>query len=274
MSKNFSARFEIFGAGESSPGVWQVVGDVIDFSPDAWTVFDVAVGDCFVDENSFFGTNNRWKVTQILGVGPTAYGGGNSNSINLVAEWDDLGDPDVNGPAAGFSFLSRVSGTQRLMWEGYTAYLGGVTDGVMSKVRSINAFGKIDRFMQKSVKNGHTVKLDKNRILAWKDDGTVAYGNASVHSVSDIAGLSLEDIEMDVFGQMQKTGYIPGALTGMGALPGAPVFLSSVDGMMSLTPPTGATDSIIKIGRAEPPSGVASGSADDLHMEIEYISEP
>jgi len=274
MSKNFSAKFEIFGAGEISLGQWEVAGDVIDSSPDAWTVFDVAVGDCFVDDNAFFGTNNRWKITQISAVGPTAYSGGNSNSIRLNCEWDDLGDSDINGPAAGLAFISRVSDVQGLMWEGYSAYLGGVTDGVLAKVRTINAFSKIDKFMQKSVKNGTLETLLKNRVAAWQDNGTVCYANASVHSVSDIAGLLLEDIAPSVFGQMQKTGYIPDALTGLSAIPGAAVFLSDVDGTMSLTPPTGATDSIIKMGRAEPPSGVATATANDLHMEIEYISEP
>jgi len=269
MSKYFNANFNIIFTEEVSAGEYYIYGQVGDFSADGWSVLDVKVGNSFIDSGLY-----RWRITEITEIHEDAYPGADFTSIKVKCVWDDNGSQPVGIlPVSGTGYVSETSGAMRSMYAA-PATAQFTSDDMFAKTLGINNFAFIDRFMQKSVKNGHTVKLDKNRILAWQDNGTVTYGNASVHSVSDIAGLSLEDIEMDVFGQMQKTGYIPGALAGMGALPGAPVFLSSVDGMMSLTPPTGATDSIIKIGRAEPPSGVASGSADDLHMEIEYISEP
>lgn len=274
MSKQFCARFEIFGAGEITPGEWEVIGDVVDSSPDAWTVFDVSVTDCFVDDNSFFGTNNRWKITEITTVGPTAYSGGNSNSIKIKAVWDDVGDMDINGPAAGMAFISRVSSNKSIMWEGYSAYLGGVTDGVMAKVRTINAFNKIDPFMNKYVKNQTGVTIPQYKLVAWEDDGSVALATATSHSLSDIAGVTTKAINDNEWGWLIKTGYIPNALSGLNAVPGDTIYLSETPGEMTRICPEAYTDTIIKIGRAEPPSGVLSSIANDLHMEMEVLAEP
>lgn len=272
MSKQFNANLSIVGAEEISSGIWRVFALITDYSTDGWSVADVQVGDSFVDESPLFGTYNRWRITEITGTGSSAYFGGEFNSINFLCQWDDLGESDAFGPQ-GTGIISRTSESMRNMWGGSVA-LQLISEPVAQKVQAINNFGFIDKFMQKSVKNGHTGTLLKNRLLAWNDDGTVTYANASVHSVSDIAGITLEDIAQFSFGRIQKTGYIVGALVGLGALPGNTIFLSDVDGIMSLDAPTGATDSIIKIGRAEPPSGIASPNANDLHMEVEYISEP
>jgi hypothetical protein len=272
MSKQFNANISILGAEEVSSGIWRTYATVSDYSTDGWSVSDVQVGDCFIDESPLFVTQNRWSITEIVATGAPAYPGGQYNSIQFICRWDDIGEPDIFGPQ-GNGIVSRTSGAMRSMWGGSVS-IQLISEPVAHKVQAINNFACIDKFMQKSVKNGTLETLLKNRVAAWQDNGTVCYANASVHSVSDIAGLLLEDIAPSVFGQMQKTGYIPDALTGLSAIPGAAVFLSDVDGTMSLTPPTGATDSIIKMGRAEPPSGVATATANDLHMEIEYISEP
>jgi hypothetical protein len=272
MSKQFNANLSIVGAEEISTGTWRVFALITDYSTDGWSVSDVQVGDSFVDESPLFGTYNRWRVTEITATGPTSYAGAVFNSINFICQWDDIGESDPFGPQ-GAGVISRTSGAMRNMWGGSVA-LQLISEPVAQKVQAINNFAFIDKFMQKSVKNGTLETLLKIRVAAWQDDGTVCYANASIHAVSDIAGLLLEDIDVGMFGQIQKTGYIPGALTGLNAKPGDPVFLSDVDGTMSLTPPAGETDSIIKMGRAEPPSGVATAVANDLHMEIEYISEP
>jgi hypothetical protein len=269
MSKYFNANFNIIFSEEIVAGEYYVYGQIGDFSADGWSVFDAKVGNAFID-----GALCRWRVTELTEVGPTAYPGADGSSVKFKCVWDDNGvQPEGQWPSAGTGYISETSGAMRSMYAA-PATAQFTSDDMFAKTLGINNFAFIDKFMQKSVKNGTGAPLLKNRVLAWQDDGTVCYANASVHAVSDIAGLSLEDIAPNVFGQMQKTGYIPDALTGLNALPGAAVFLSDVDGTMALTPPTGATDSIIKMGRAEPPSGVATATANDLHMEIEYISEP
>jgi hypothetical protein len=269
MSKYFNANFNIIFSEEITPGEYYVYGQIGDFSADGWSVLDVKVGNAFID-----GAVCRWRLTEITAIHEASYPGADFSSIKIKCVWDDNGvQPVGQWPAAGTGYISEVSGAMRSMYAA-PASAQFTSDDMFAKTLGINNFAFIDKFMQKSVKNGTLETLLKNRVAAWQDNGTVCYANASVHSVSDIAGLLLEDIAPDSFGQIQKTGYIPDALIGLSAVPGAAVFLSDVDGTMSLIPPTGATDSIIKMGRAEPPSGVATATANDLHMEIEYISEP
>ena len=273
MSKKINANFTIFGAEEISVGLWEITGSVIDYTLDGWSVADINTQCCFVDESAFFGTYNRWKITQVIATGAGAFVGANATSIKLRCVWDDLGEPDFNGPAAGSAFLSETSPVMESMWIGSTS-LQLISEGLQAKLSSINQFRAIDRFLQKKVKNGLGSEIPKYSVLAWQDDGTVTFADASVHSVSDFAGISLEVIPIGAFGLVQKTGYIPGALQSLGALPGNYIYLSTSPGQMTLNPEDSESDTILKLGKAEPPSGIASPNAIDLHMEIEVISEP
>lgn len=271
MSKQFNAQFNITGASQDGI-LWRVTGDVADFSPDSWSVLDVKPGDCFVDENSFFGTNNRWEVTLVEVTGASAYPGGNFNSIRLLAKWDDIGDEDTNGPGAGVGLIGRVSENKRILWAGAISYQG-VSEGLQNRLRNINDFYSIDPFMNKYVKNMLGVTIPAYSVLCWLDDGTVGLAEADVSTKADIAGINTKEIADGSWGWIVKTGYIPNALIGLNATPGAYVYLSEESGRMTLTAPSPLSDTIMKIGRAEPPSGIVSAIANDLHMELEILAE-
>lgn len=273
MSKNFNARFDINGSSEIGGGQWEVTGDVIDSTLDGFSVADVRAGDAFVDESGFFGTYNRWKVDSIVSIGSGAYPGANVNSIKLIASWDDVGDVDLNGPSAGTAYIARTSDNRKIIWSGSVA-AQLISEPLQNRIHSINAFYSIDPFMNKYVKNMTGVTIPEYSVLCWLDDGTVGLAEADVVVKSDIAGINIKPIADGEWGWIIKTGYIPGALTGLNAVPGATVYLSEESGRMTLTAPTSYSDTIIKIGRAEPPSGVVSSIANDLHMELEILAEP
>ena len=273
MSKQFNANFNISGVNDLGSGNWEIMGEVIDYSFDAWSVYDVQAGDCVVDESPFYGTYNRWKVTSIAAIGISSFGGATANSIRLVAIWDDVGDMDTNGPAGGIALIARPSENRRIVWNGSITQQG-ISEALQNRINSINNFVAIDPFLYKSVKNGTLTTFPAYSVLAWEDDGTVSLATATSHSLSDIAGICVKSIEPNAFGTVIKMGYIPDALIGYSASPGNTVYLSETPGQMTLTCPTSLTDTIIKIGRAEPPSGIATSTANDLHMEMEVMAEP
>lgn len=273
MSKNFNARFDIDGSTDLGSGIWEVTGIVIDSTLDGYSVADVQIGDAFVDESGFYGTYNRWKVVDIVGIGSGAYQGATINSIKLHATWDDVGDEDTNGPAGGSAFIGRTSDNRKIIWSGSVASQL-ISEPLQNRIHSINAFHSIDPFMNKYVKNTTGVAIPAYSVLCWLDDGTVGLAEADVVVKSDIAGININPIANNAWGWIIKTGYIQGALTGLNAIPGATVYLSEEAGRMTLTAPSAYTDSIIKIGRAEPPSGIVSSVANDLHMELEILAEP
>lgn len=273
MSKNFNARFDIVGATDLGSSIWEVTGDVIDSTLDGWFVGDVQAGDAIVDESGFFGTYNRWQVVSVEATGISAYVGATANSIRLHAVWDDVGDPDLNGPAGGTAYIARTSANKKLVWSGSVSQQL-ISEALQNRIHSINAFHSIDPFLNKYVKNETGSEIPQYKVVAWEDDGTVALATATEHSLSDIAGITIKAIPNNDWGWIVKTGYIPNALSGMNAAPGDTIYLSETAGEMTKTCPSSIEDTLIKIGRAEPPSGIVSTIANDLHMELEILAEP
>jgi len=125
----------------------------------------------------------------------------------------------------------------------------------------------------KLVKNTTGGPIPQFSVVAWLDDGTVDFADANVMVLSDFAGITLETINDAQFGRVAKLGDVPGALASLGATPGDTVFMGETPGQMSLTEPPGLADTILSLGRAEPPNGVASGSATSLFLDPSYVSE-
>ena len=128
--------------------------------------------------------------------------------------------------------------------------------------------------LQKLVKNGYAGVIPAGSALAWQDDGTVTLADANVATLSDFAGIAASAINLNDFGYVIKSGNIASALASLGAIPGQTVYLGETAGSLTLTPPTGLTDTIFKVGRAEPPNGAAQANAVDLYLEPEIIAEP
>ena len=141
-------------------------------------------------------------------------------------------------------------------------------------VNEVDITFKYPRELGKLVKNATGSSIAANKALAWLDNGTVALFDANVSTLSDFAGISAQIIPNNAFGTAVKAGACAGAVTGMGAIVGQAIYASGTPGDLTLTAPTGLTDTVIRLGRAEPADGVASATATDLWLDPEVIAEP
>lgn len=128
--------------------------------------------------------------------------------------------------------------------------------------------------LSKSAYNNTGVTINAPSVLCWQNDGSVDLADANTAALSDFAGINLNSIPNGSYGSLVKGGNVAGVLAGLGATPGQSVFLGTTPGTFTLIPPSGPGDSVIKIGRAEPPDGVFTAVADDLFIEIEVLSTP
>jgi hypothetical protein len=109
------------------------------------------------------------------------------------------------------------------------------------------------------------------KAVAWKDDNSIALADADGIGLDDFAGVTQAGIANLGYGVVYKVGEVPGALIGKGAIAGQAVYLSAIPGELTLTPPL--TGTVLRIGRAEPPSGGATGEATSLFIDPQIISE-
>ena len=127
--------------------------------------------------------------------------------------------------------------------------------------------------VKKSYKNETGVTISANRVVSFRDDGTLEPADANVVGISDLCGITLSAINNNTFGDVIKIGNVAGILTGLGATNGQWVYMGETPGSVQLIAPSGGSDTIIALGRAEPPDGVKS-AATDLFLKPEVISEP
>jgi hypothetical protein len=130
------------------------------------------------------------------------------------------------------------------------------------------------RELAKLIKNETGSTIVAGKVVAWLDGGTMGLADANVVSLSDIIGVTAEDVDDGEFGIVVRAGNVVAALSALGATQGDAVYLSGTPGLMTLTPPTGLTDTLIRMGRAEPQDGVSGTTAIDLWLHPEIIAEP
>ena len=185
-------------------------------------------------------------------------------------------------------FRIQIGGTGALA--GATdIYLNGLLiEAGVSKIDFVGAFtgfstgpgeveigaGTASLSLAKNYKNTTGITIPAGSALAFLDDGTIALADANIVTLSDFAGISLAAIPNNAFGQVLKLGNAAGVVSGLSAVPGAPVYLGETPGTLTLTAPVGLSDTILRVGRAEPPDGVATSAADDLFIAPEVIVEP
>jgi hypothetical protein len=128
--------------------------------------------------------------------------------------------------------------------------------------------------LRKLVKNMTGDTIPAYSCLTWLPDGTVDLADANISSKSLFAGIAESDIADGAYGFAIKEGNVANALALLGAAPGDLIYIGENPGELTLTPPTGLTDTIFKIGKAEPPDGLAQPGAIDLYLEPEIISSP
>jgi hypothetical protein len=128
--------------------------------------------------------------------------------------------------------------------------------------------------LRKLVKNMSGALIPAFSCLTWTSMGTVELADANIASKTLFAGINEADIPDGAYGFAIKEGNVAGALATLGASPGDIVYMGEEPGELTLTAPLGITDAIFKIGRAEPPDGLAQPQAIDLYLEPEIISSP
>jgi hypothetical protein len=265
----FNARFIPNGSSQVSTNEFDVAATIFDgiglFSPADIQVDDIVFLDGAISFSAP-GTVNKYKVVQVhsfIGM-----------DVNVRLQWNDVGSPlDPNEISGTAGFISRPSPNRGFAFHA-SPTLHTIPDHVIQYSRNIDVDQIIDPFYYKLVKNGTLSSMGQYKVVAWNNDGTVSLATASEHNLSDMAGITTKPILPGEFGYVIKLGYVPNALQSLNPLPGATIFLSTVPGEMALVGPTSLTDTIIKIGRAEPPSGVATSDAFDLHIELEILAEP
>jgi hypothetical protein len=261
----------------ANPGEFNVMDAIYDCQTDATGngAYDIQIGFLLyvsaMDQNSGYpypGVFHRYRITDILPQSAT--------KLSCTIMWDEIDEPyDLPIPTTWASICSSSDQRNFGMIPPTAIYYnlpaGADINAMVTDIRSITDFTS---FLKKKVKNMTGIAIPAYSVLCWLDDGTIGLAKADVIVKSDIAGININPIPNGEWGWIIKTGYIPNALTGLNAIPGATVYLSEESGRMTLTAPSSYSDSIIKIGRAEPPSGVVSAVANDLHMELEILAEP
>lgn len=125
----------------------------------------------------------------------------------------------------------------------------------------------------KYAKNGTGATIPQFRACAWVNNSTVKLADADDMSADEFAGVSFQAIPSAAFGLVLRSGKVPGALAGLSAVAGQPVYLSPTAGLLALStvgfPPSAI---IFRVGFAEPPDNSA-GPADDLLIEFELLTE-
>lgn len=158
---------------------------------------------------------------------------------------------------------------------GQINFIGGAVTATPNGPSGVDVTFKAVREMGKLYKNATGVTIASGKVVAFLDDGTVALADADNNTLFDIAGITSQTIAHNSYGLVLKLGSCPSVLSALTPVPGAAVYLSTTPGEMTLTAPADPlTASIIRLGRAEPPDGVATTAANDLWLQPEVISEP
>ena len=142
---------------------------------------------------------------------------------------------------------------------------GGVID---VRVRRSRQMGRV-------CVNNAVGAIPAGSVVAWADDGSVVLADANVVTLSDLVGITEEIIAgSGGTGFVAREGLVEGVAAGLAIgpsdpVPGTPIYLGEVPGTLTVTPPPLLTDTVIMMGRAEPPAGLdGTGTALWLHPEI------
>lgn len=185
-----------------------------------------------------------------------AGGGGGGGGGGTVAVQED--GTVVTSSATVLNFIGN----------GVTAQLAapGVVEVVVNTSSATN--------LKKLVKNDTGATIPAFSCLTWEPDGTVALADADLPNKSLFAGINETAIPDGQYGFVVRQGNVAGALAALGCAPGDTIFIGETPGELTKNPPLDLSDTIFKVGRAEPPDGFAQPDAIDLYLEPEVISTP
>ena len=135
MSQAFAARYSLTYVEDKGSGVWECTGKIYDDGAAGYLAPDVIVGDVIIDESPFFGTTNRWRVTQIISAAV--------RDLVCRVVWDDEGTEDLNGPAAGDAAICSVSSNVSIA-EIPTQAFAKISETLQTRLQNIDSRKNID----------------------------------------------------------------------------------------------------------------------------------
>jgi len=172
MSNKFAAVYQIDSATDLGEGIYELTGSIIDNSLFGYNAESVEVGFVIIDESLWFGTTNRWRITEVVSA--------SGSSLDCKVEWDDEGVVDPNGPAAGNAAICYVSPINKLA-EIPTQYLTSITEVLQTKLQSIDYRRNIDtpnttsdKVENLSTVSGSTVTEALDNLIGYTHTQTVA----------------------------------------------------------------------------------------------------
>lgn len=124
--------------------------------------------------------------------------------------------------------------------------------------------------------NGSGSEIPAGAPVSKRSDGSIIASDSDHPDAQIYVGVAKWAIPDGEIGIIYLVGpNIPDALSGMGAFPGQPVFISQSGGYtLDANEYTGDDDSIIRVGYADCVAGVASTTAEDLIMFSDIIARP
>jgi len=289
MSKAFSARFNILGAGATGqPDEFDVFGTVVDQSLDGFSVADVQVDDLIFDENILNGQHTRYKVTSIVATGSGAFGGAGPNSIHCIAVFDDDGSAPVSGPAASSGAICKSSDLGIAEVPPFT--IQGISEALQCRMRNIDMRKVVDPSIVDAGSGGSggtpTSPFEKNMLnntgsgivagtpVAKKPDGGIVPSKSDDATAKNYIGITKEAIANNAYGAvLMAWPNAVGVLNGLGFSTGANVYMSEVSGEFANAPGdfNDNNDRLVKVGIADCASDSASATATDLIMFTQVI---
>ena len=135
MSQAFAARYSLTYVEDKGSGVWECTGKIYDDGATGYLAPDVIVGDVIIDESPFFGTTNRWRITQIISAAV--------RDLVCRVVWDDEGTEDLNGPAAGDAAICSVSSNVSIA-EIPTQAFAKISETLQTRLQNIDSRKNID----------------------------------------------------------------------------------------------------------------------------------
>lgn len=177
-------------------------------------------------------------------------------------------DPTLNADEGTF-YAKEVSGVIEAFFKNGGGQVIQLTQG-----GQIKAAPDLSEFELNMINDTGSLIATKKPV-AIKTDGSMALADSDDPAVKKVVGFTKAAVADQAGGQVVLFGRrIPGALTGLGFVPGDEVFLNETAGTLikDIGDLTGDDDDIIKLGIACMGDGLTGGAATDLIMLKEVVT--
>jgi hypothetical protein len=117
--------------------------------------------------------------------------------------------------------------------------------------------------------NGNPGPIPQFRVTAWNADGQIVLADPTDTNPLRIVGVAYDTVQSGAQGLFVQAGAVEGALAGLNARPGDPIYLGLVPGSLVLSPPTNPNAQKLQVGFAE--FNATAGAATDLKIAVSQV---